>query len=168
MSLLETEYHPYYGHYISLSHGDDFLEALQKGVSEFQDFVGSIPEDKMHFAYEAGKWTVSELLMHLIDAERVFQHRAFRFARNDKTALPGFEQDDYVPESEAAQRSKKEILDEFTAVRNSSIQLFSSFNDDVLKRMGTASGSQMSVRALGYVINGHQAHHLNILRERYL
>ncbi|PRX55072.1 DinB family protein [Flagellimonas meridianipacifica] len=168
MSLSDSEYHPYYGNYIALSGDAPFLQTLEKGLNEFQDFVSSIPDDRMNYAYDEGKWTVSELLMHLIDAERVFQHRAFRFARNDKTPLPGFEQDDYVPESKAGIRSRKEIIEEFLTVRNSSIQLFKSFNEDILIRMGIASGSPMSVRALGHVICGHQIHHFNVIRERYL
>ncbi|MEM8848188.1 MAG: DinB family protein [Bacteroidota bacterium] len=168
MSLSTNEYHPYYGNYIALSSKGSLLEELKLGATEFQDFVSSIPGDKMNYSYELGKWTIAELLLHLIDAERVFQHRAFRFARNDKTPLPGFEQDDYVPETTAEMRTKEAILDEFEAVRNSSIQLFSSFNDDTLKRMGKASGSPMSVRALGRVICGHQIHHFDIIRKRYL
>ncbi|WP_422859824.1 DinB family protein [Flagellimonas sp. S174] len=168
MSLSSNEYHPYYGNYVNLAGDAPLLEALQNGQSDFQHFVLNIPEDKMDYAYDVGKWSISELLMHLIDAERVFQHRAFRFARNDKTSLPGFEQDDYVPESKAGERSKESIINEFLAVRASTIQLFGSFNEEAMKRIGTASGSQMSVRALGRVICGHQVHHFNILQERYL
>ena len=168
MSISIEEYHPYYGNYIDLSKNESLGKAFEKGAIEFQELVSNIPENKMSFSYAEGKWTISELLMHIIDAERVFQHRAFRFARNDKTALPGFEQDEYVPESMASMRSKAEIINEFLAVRNATITLFSSFSDEVLKRMGTASGFQMSVRALGYVICGHMIHHFNILQERYL
>ncbi|MEM9076214.1 MAG: DinB family protein [Bacteroidota bacterium] len=168
MSLSSSEYHPYYAHYIGLSGDGSILEKLDAGTTVFQDFVLAIPDSKMHFAYAEGKWTISELLMHLIDSERVFQHRAFRFARNDKTPLPGFEQDDYVLESIARERSKESIINEFLGVRSSTLQLFNSFKEDIMRRMGTASGSQMSVRALGHVICGHQVHHLKILQERYL
>ncbi|MEM9361560.1 MAG: DinB family protein [Bacteroidota bacterium] len=168
MPLSADEYHPYYGNYINLSGKGSLVEELKIGANKFHDFVSSIPEDKMNYSYDEGKWTIAELLMHLIDAERIFQHRAFRFARNDKTPLPGFEQNDYVPETTADLRIKKDILDEFVAVRNSSIRLFRSFNNDTLKRMGTASGSPMSVRALGRVICGHQVHHFSVIRKKYL
>ena len=168
MGLSPTEYHPYYGHYIGLSGDVSLQQGLEESKIEFQEFVTKIPQEKMNYAYEVGKWTTAELLMHLLDAERVFQYRAFRFSRNDKTELPGFEQDDYVPESNAVKRSKADILEEFLAVRNSTIQLFKSLNDETMQRMGTASGSPMSVRALGHVIRGHQIHHLSILKERYL
>ncbi|WP_435625586.1 DinB family protein [Flagellimonas sp.] len=168
MLPLSTEYHPYYGNYIQLSEDAPVLQLLEHGMKVFQDVVADIPESQMGFSYEPGKWTIAELLLHLLDAERVFQHRAFRFARNDKTALPGFEQDDYVLESRAGERSKEDIIQEYLAIRNSSIQLFGSFDEDVMQRVGTASGSPMSVRALGHVIVGHQVHHLNILHERYL
>ena len=163
-----NEYHPYYGNYIQLSKDAPLVESLKDSMQVFQNFVSNIPESQLGFSYAPGKWTIAELLMHLLDAERLFQHRAFRFARNDKTALPGFEQDDYVPESMAGQRSKENIIQEYASIRQSTIQLFDSFSDEMLQRIGTASGSPMSVRALGHVIVGHQVHHLNILRERYL
>nr|WP_299339555.1 DinB family protein [Allomuricauda sp.] len=166
--LSTSEYHPYYSGYIGILKEVDLLPTLKKGKDEFLDFVKGIPDDKLDFSYADGKWTISEVLLHLIDAERVFQYRAFRFARNDKTALPGFEQDDYVVESKSNERTKEEILEEFRSVRESTILLFSSFNADVLKRLGTASNAKMSARALGFVICGHQMHHLKIIQERYL
>ena len=134
----------------------------------FHELINSIPEGKFGFAYAEGKWTLAELLMHIIDAERVFQYRALRFARNDKTPLAGFDQDDYIPECNAGGRSKKDLLEEYAAVRESTIKLFQSFDDEMLKRVGNASGSDMSARAMGFIICGHQAHHLKIIKERYL
>lgn len=122
----------------------------------------------MNFSYAQGKWTIAEVLIHLMDTERIFQYRALRFARNDKTELQGFDQDSYVPESQAPNRSRNDILEEFIAIRKSSIALFASLNDEMLLRSGLASGAKMSVRALGFVICGHQVHHFNILQERYL
>jgi len=122
----------------------------------------------MSYAYTDGKWSVAEVLVHLMDTERIFQYRALRFARNDKTELKGFEQDDYIPESEANGRDKEDVLREFLAIRNSSIALFKSFHEEQLKRSGKANGATMSVRALGCIICGHQAHHFNILKQRYL
>ncbi|TAI48722.1 DinB family protein [Flagellimonas allohymeniacidonis] len=166
--LLPSEYHPYYAGYINIVDDVHLMSALQKGRDVFLDFVSTFPESRLHYAYADGKWTAAEVLVHILDAERVFQYRAFRFARNDKTALPGFEQDDYVLESKANDKSKEEILQEFTGIRDSTWALFASLNENELKREGSASGSLMSVRALGFVICGHQKHHLGILRERYL
>ena len=134
----------------------------------FVELINEVPENKLSFAYAEGKWTLAELLMHIIDAERVFQYRALRFARNDKTPMAGFDQNDYVPECNAKGRSKKDLLEEYAAVRESTILLFQSFDEEALKRVGNASGSDMSTRAMGFIICGHQAHHLNIIKERYL
>ena len=166
--LRSSEYHPYYGPYIKALGDLSLLEALQAGKNELSSFIQQVPEDKFDFSYAEGKWSIAEVLVHLCDAERVFQYRALRFARNDTTELQGFDQDIYVPESFANERSKEEILEELMAVRNSSIALFSSFRAKELIRQGSANGAEMSVRALGFVICGHQAHHFKIIRERYL
>ena len=122
----------------------------------------------MDFSYADGKWSVAEVLVHLMDAERVFQYRALRFARNDRTELKGFDQDAYVPESSANSRNKKDIEEEFVAIRKSSLKLFGSLGAEELSRSGKANGTSMSVRALGFVICGHQAHHFKIIKDRYL
>ncbi len=167
--LPKSEYNPYYHNYIlALDESANILETLIKGRDAFLKLIGDAPDSKMEYAYAAGKWTLAELIAHIIDAERVFQYRALRFARGDKTTLPGFEQDDYVLTCGANQREKQDLLAEYKAVRESTIQLFKSFTDEMLGRIGVASGSEMSVRALGFVICGHQAHHLRIVQERYL
>ncbi|MEM9649810.1 MAG: DinB family protein [Bacteroidota bacterium] len=167
--LRSSEYNSYYHPYIKALGGEVLLmDQLVDGRDLFISFLNDIPSEKLAFSYAEGKWSLAEVLMHIIDAERVFQYRGFRFGRNDKTPLPGFEQDDYVPESNANQRSKREIAEEYRTVRNASIALFRSFSNETLQRIGIASGSEMSVRALGFVICGHQAHHLKIVRERYL
>lgn len=166
--LTENEYHAYYHPYI-MGLGDiKLIKGLEESKTAFETFVAHIPDNKFYTAYAAGKWTIAEALLHLIDAERVFQYRALRFARNDKIGLPGFEQDDYVPESVANKRSKKSLIEEFGAVRQGTVTLFKTFNDEILLRKGTANGSLMSVRALGFIICGHQKHHLNVIQERYL
>jgi hypothetical protein len=166
--LNSSEYHPYYEPYIKVLGNANLIDALETGLNTITGFIKNIPEDKMAYAYADGKWSVAEVLVHLMDTERIFQYRALRFARNDKTELKGFEQDDYIPESEANGRDKEELLREFLAIRNSSIALFKSFREEKLKRSGKANGATMSVRALGCIICGHQAHHFNILKERYL
>lgn len=167
-ALGPTEYHSYYKQYITALEDVHLMNALKSGLDNISNFVAQIPDSKMNFSYADGKWSVAEILIHLIDAERVFQYRALRFARGDKTELQGFDQDLYVPQSSAEKRSKNDILEEFIAVRNSSCTLFNSFGDNELKRLGSANGTPMSVRALGFVICGHQKHHFRILKERYL
>ena len=162
-----SEYHPYYSTYIKAMGDVPLLPALEEGLKDMQSFMARLEDHKLTFAYAKGKWTVAEVLVHLLDTERIFQYRALRFARTDRSELPGFEQDDYVVESFANQRTKAEILEEFMGIRQASISLFRSFNEDSLQRMGTASGVKMSVRALGYVICGHQAHHLRVLEDFY-
>ena len=124
--------------------------------------------DKFDYRYAEGKWTIKDILQHLVDAERVFAYRALCFARNDKTELPGFEEDDYVIEANANKRSIQDLLTELLIVRQSSLALFKSFNDEQLMRIGTASNNPMSVRALGFIIIGHQNHHQRVFEERYL
>ena len=166
--LGSSEYHPYYGPYI-LALGDVSLaDALHQSLESISNLFDQISEEKLNFSYADGKWTVAEVLVHLMDAERVFQYRALRFARNDSTELQGFDQDLYVPESGANQRSKEQILEEFLSIRKSSVSLFQSLGKTELLRLGKANGASMSVRALGFVICGHQAHHFKILKERYL
>ena len=166
---LETmEYAPYYKNYVDLAGSGAFLTLLKSSQEEFVNFVEMIPSVKLEYAYLDGKWTIKEVLLHLIDSERVFQYRALRFARQDKTDLPGFDENFFVPNSFANQRSAASLIEEYSAVRSATITLFSSFSDDVLQSIGTANKSQMSVRAIAYVIVGHQNHHINVLRERYL
>ncbi|SNY99838.1 DinB family protein [Flagellimonas pacifica] len=166
--LSASEYAPFYHNYILSVGENDLITELGNGKDEFISFLENISKDKLSYAYAEGKWTLAELILHVIDAERVFQYRALRFGRNDKLALAGFDQDIYVPESNAGSRTKKTIIDEYNTVRESTLSLFRSFNDEALKRVGNASGSDMSTRAMGFIICGHQAHHLKIVRERYL
>jgi uncharacterized damage-inducible protein DinB len=137
-------------------------------LGNFPEFISSIPDEKWTYAYGLDKWTIAEVLLHVLDTERVFQYRALRFGRNDNTPVPGFDQDQYVPESKANGRSKKSIIEEYSSIRKSSITLFSSFDEGILKRWGTANGFKMSVAALGFVMLGHQKHHRDVIRERYL
>lgn len=147
----------------------NLLPSLESGLDLMQLFLTKeLPDEKLHYSYAQGKWTVAEVLLHLIDAERVFQYRALRFARGDTTELKGFDQDTYVPESNAIKRTRVDILEEFLAVRNATLKLYGSLDGGSLERVGVANGAKMSVRALGFVISGHQQHHLAILRERYL
>lgn len=167
--LSTNEYATFYANYIAqVSDEYTLIEELEISLHRFIKFVQDIPMDKFDYRYAEGKWTIKDIIQHLIDAERIFAYRALRFARNDKTNLPGFEENDYVNEANANKRSIMELLTELSAVRHATIYLFKTFNDEHLKRVGVASNNEMSVRALGFVIIGHQNHHQQIFVERYL
>jgi uncharacterized damage-inducible protein DinB len=120
------------------------------------------------YRYDVGKWSVKELLNHMMDAERIFAYRALRFSRNDKTPLSGFEENDYAPLANAHARSLKQLTDEMERLRATTIDLYSSFTPEMLKREGTANNNKLSVLNLGYVIAGHETHHRKVISERYL
>ena len=132
------------------------------------DNPNSIPNHKLEYRYAEGKWTVKELLQHLIDSERIFTYRALRFAREDSTNIPGYEHDDYIIPSRANKRTIDSLLQEYKALRASSIKLFESFDEDMLLQIGSANSSNVSVRAMGYIMIGHETHHCNVIKERYL
>lgn len=117
--------------------------------------------------YAPGKWTVKEIIQHLVDSERVFNYRALRFARNDKTELPGYEENDYAVESNANIRSVEDLLNEFSNLRKSTIDLFSSFDEAMLMREGFCFSKNVSVLALGFIMAGHTLHHFNVIKEKY-
>lgn len=159
---------PFYKSYIDLLGEVELMDTLNRQLANFPKFLKSIPNDKLGYSYAMGKWTVLQALVHITDAERVFQYRALRFARGDKTPLPGFDQDLYVAGSVSQVWTKESLLHEYVAVRQSTITLFNSLDEKSLRLAGTASGLEWSVGKLGFVICGHQRHHRNILRERYL
>ena len=158
----------YYKPYLQVLGEVELLDQLKNQSKNFPNFIKSIPEAAWTASYAAGKWTIAEVLVHILDTERVFQYRALRFGRNDKTSLPGFDQDLYVPQSRANQRSKQSVLAEYSCIRAASVSLFETFSKEELNRQGTASGVPISVAALGFIICGHQKHHRNIIRQRYL
>lgn len=166
---VEGEYAPYTIMYIGLLPDDGLvLKHLEDNLKATTDFILSLPEEKLSYRYAEGKWTIKEILVHLIDDERIYSYRALRFARNDRTELPGFEQDDYARHSGANERSIEDILKEFSTVRHATISLFEGFDNKALTRAGMADGKVMSVRAAAYHIAGHELRHVNIIRERYL
>lgn len=167
--LQVEEFEQFYGVYLATLDDDTVLmERLLKGYDNFPKFINGIPEDKLHYAYAEGKWTVSQALLHIVDTERVFQYRAFRFSRQDKTPLMGFDQDDYVLENDPRGQSNENIIEAYKTVRASTIAIFKTLSEVELKYTGIASNLQWSVAGLGFVICGHQRHHRNIIRERYL
>lgn len=166
--LKAQEYHQYYAPYIEILGAVILNEELENSCEAFCDLTQHIPETSFQYAYQDGKWTLAELLMHVLHTERIFQYRALRFSRNDMTELSGFEQDIFVANSNAQGRNKESIIAEFKMIRGSTISLYKDLTQGQLLRTGLASGSTISVRALGFLICGHQKHHLKILKERYL
>ena len=166
----KNEYAPYFEQYMQLvtKEGKSIIENMQDSQIEFDTILRNLPKEKHNFSYAEGKWTLKELIQHSIDTERVFCYRALCFARNDKTSLPGFDQDIFVDNGNANQLEFSDLLDEMSTLRKSTIQLYKSFSEEALLRIGVASGNKISVRALGYLFSGHQMHHLNIVKERYL
>jgi uncharacterized damage-inducible protein DinB len=165
----DSEY-PAYAHiYIDLLPDDGLiLNHLEDNLAGTMRLIRSIPEDRLLHRYAEGKWTIKEILGHVVDDERIYLYRGLRFARNDSTELPGFEQDRYAQYSGANQREIGDLLEEFTVVRQSTIAFFNSLDDAALMRTGVADGNRVSVRALAYHIAGHELRHRNIIKERYL
>lgn len=162
------EFDPYYSRYIDQVHDLGLFETLRAQSGELSALIGSLPEEKGMYAYDEGKWTIKEMLSHILDGERIFMYRALRIARGDQTPIEGFEQDVYIEHSHANERSFAELTEEFRLLRESALLLLSSLDADDWKRTGTANGVSISVRALGYIMAGHVIHHLKVLRERYL
>jgi hypothetical protein len=166
--LNQNEYNSYYKTYIDYATGIDIVKGLEQNLENVVLFYMSIPFIKHDYAYAEGKWTVKYVLLHIIDTERVFAYRALRIARQDKTALSGFEQDDYVLNGNAKSRSLANLLEEYESVRQSTIVLYKSFVSNEIKEIGEASGFPISVRALGCICTGHENHHNHVITERYL
>ncbi|MFH6603753.1 DinB family protein [Maribacter algicola] len=159
---------PFYKKYIDTLGDVELMDMLRRQMNNFPKFIESIPDDQMDYSYGEGKWTITEVLLHIIDSERVFQYRALRFCRGDKTPLPGFEQDLYVAGLNTKRYTKESIIEEYKTVRRSTIALFANLDRSKLELKGLASDLEWSVAALGFVICGHQRYHRNVIRERYL
>ena len=161
------EYAPYYEKYISLVKGNDIVGILEGQRLQMAQIFGARSEREGNFRYAPDKWTVKEVLGHVIDAERIFTYRALRMARADQKPLQGFEQDDYVRTAASNERALGDLTEEFALVRGASIALFHSLNDEAWGRRGVASNNEVTVRALAYITAGHELHHRRILEERY-
>ena len=164
----EGEYAPYAIMYLDLVPDDGLvLQHLQENWNAIRELVLSIPPEKRTWRFAEGEWTVQEILVHILDTERIFCYRALRFARKDDTVLAGFEQDGYVPPSRANERTIESILAEYAAVRQATLAFFESLHDEARTRTGRVDENRVSVRALANVIAGHELHHMNSLRENY-
>ncbi len=161
------EYADFYARYIARVPDGDVVAQLATQIADTRRALHALPAARASHRYAAGKWNVTEVVGHLADAERVFAYRALRFARGDETPLPGFDETVYVPAGEFADRSIASVVDEFAAVRSATLVLFSALPAHAARRSGPANGQTVSVRAIAWIIAGHELHHRAILRERY-
>ena len=167
--IFHTENVPsFYSGYVDHVKTFELHHALEYSLNKTIELVRSIDEAKGSYAYAPGKWTIKELLYHTIDAERVFCYRAMCFSRNDRTELPAFDENAYVPESNANALTMEQIINHTTNLRKSTIDLFATFTPEMLARTGVANKTQLSVIGLGYITAGHQLHHMSVLTQRYL
>jgi hypothetical protein len=158
----------FYQSYIDLIKDNDFREAIRKNTKQFGRLMDSIPRKKFDYSYAEGKWTIRQMLQHIIDAERVFAYRALRLSRMDPAPLPGWDENRWAQHDGAAERRWKDLLEEFKAVRESTQYLFDSLCDGQLRFVGTVREHPLNAFTIGFVLPGHVAHHINILEERYL
>ena len=163
-----SEYGAYYGRYISLVPPGPIVDQLRGQIVETFGMLRALPEPRGEHRYAPGKWSIKEVIGHVVDGERVFGYRALRFARGDETPLPGFEQDDYVRNGGFGARTLRHLVDELETVRHGTLLLFEGLDESAMIRRGTASGMPVTVRALAHIIAGHELHHRSVLRERYL
>ncbi|WP_299133650.1 DinB family protein [uncultured Tenacibaculum sp.] len=167
--LQQTEYNEYYSRYINkVSKDTSLIKGFEDDRKMVVDFFSSVPENKLEYRYQPEKWTIKELLQHIIDTERIFIYRFLRISRNDKTALAGFDQDIYIDPSMANNKSLEELINEFNSTRSYSINLIQSISDENFKNIGTASDSTISARACAFILLGHSVWHIEVIKERYL
>ena len=159
---------PYLSAYINLVPDGDLINILELNEIQTVALVGSLTREKLTYRYEHGKWSIPQLLLHVIDTERIFAYRILRIARGDKTPLSGYEENDYAAASRADERDFKEILDEFVSVRRATISLLKSLSQDSLEQTGFANKKEISVLSLCYVIAGHALHHNKVIQDKYL
>jgi hypothetical protein len=164
----KSEYNPYYEKYVSLIGESELIDALEQQPTELLSLLGNLDEEKGKYAYADGKWTIKEMLSHLIDGERIFGYRVLRISRGDETPIEGFEQDGYIENSHANERTFDDLLEELALQRKANLRMLKNLDDQGWTRLGTASENPVSVRALGFIMAGHVRHHMNILRSKYL
>ncbi len=165
---LPDEYAPYYQPYLDQVKEGTLMPMLEEQMHIVLDLLISMTDEQADFRYAEGKWSVREVIGHMIDTERIFATRALCFARGETTALPGYDQDTYIANADFAGRSRGSLSAEDGQLRKSHLFLFPSWSEDVQQRRGTADGNVMSVRAVPWIIAGHERHHLGVLQERYL
>ena len=163
-----AEYPPYFDRYISKVGDHNLADALRDSGHSFVAFLKTIPKDKYDYRYAEGKWTIKEIVGHIIDCERVFMYRALSFSRNDQSPLPGFDEDAWAQNSNAGSRSMDSLIEEYEAARKANVAFFRDMTEEMALRKGKSNGNEISVRSLGFVIPGHEIHHTQVIKERYL
>ncbi|MEJ6981058.1 DinB family protein [Pedobacter sp. P351] len=161
------DYNSFYQNYIDTVN-DDVVSELADQLTSFPEFLGRVPVEKTDYAYAPGKWTLKEVLGHIIDTERIMAYRLLRFSRNDSIPLAGFEENNYVKNAHFRKEDFNTMIEEFKAVRNANLFLFRSLTEEELERKGEANNSALSVRALLFIMSGHVKHHQKVIEERYL
>lgn len=158
----------YFNKYLGLLGEVDLIKGLKHSRRDFLNYLQTIQEEHYSYAYQKGKWSIAEVIQHLVDSERVFQFRAFYFARNPGSELLGFDHESFAEKAKLSLGSKAQLIEQYESVRNSSIKLFENFSKEELLHLGSLAGQPASVAALGFFLLGHQKHHLNILEKKYL
>jgi hypothetical protein len=164
----ESEYAPFYAGYVSQVPDGDPIALLAQQIEDTTRLLAGLGEERAAFRYAPGKWSIKEVVGHLSDSERVFSYRALRIARNDRTPLPAFDENAWMPYGNFDARSLADLLDELKHVRRSTLALYGSLTPEMVARQGTASQKEVTVRALIYITAGHERHHRRMLEERYL
>ena len=164
----ESEYAPDYQGYVDQVSESDIMTVLRDELDELDVLLARVPAEKETYAYAEGKWTIREIIGHLIDGERVFGYRALCIARGEKQNLPGFDQNDYMLTAPYGHIELEDLLSELRLVRLSNIAMFRSLDEEAWNRAGTANANEITVRALAFIMAGHVRHHMNVLQERYL
>ncbi len=164
----KNEYAEYYHKYIELVPKGNIIELLEKQGVQFCEFLAQVPEKKSTYRYANGKWNIKEVIAHMTDVETAFNYRAWRFSRKDKQELTGFEQDEFIKNSDFKKHTLSELVEQFYNVRMASISNFKMMNNNISKYKGVANGSSFSVRACAYIMVGHVIHHMKILHTKYL
>lgn len=163
-----SEYAPFYEGYVSLVPDGDVLETLRRQSDELSALLAGIAEERAAYAYAPGKWSIKQVVGHVIDGERVFSYRAMAVARGERQPLPGMDQDEYMAGADFDARTLADLAEEFAHLRRANVLMLRGLSEDAWSRRGVASGAEVTVRALAYIIAGHAAHHLQVLRTRYL
>ena len=164
----KDEYAPYYDKYVSLVHDGEVVETLERQIEDTLALLRGVGEERAGHRYAPGKWSIREVVGHMIDTERIFAYRALAIARGEQQPLPGMDQDEYMAGANFDARTLSDLLDQFEHVRRANVLMLRGLSDEAWVRRGVASGNEVTVRAIAYIIAGHEAHHVQVLRTRYL
>jgi uncharacterized damage-inducible protein DinB len=165
---LPHEYPHYYARYINRVRVGEISTTLDEQKEEMRNFLNGLGEEAAQYRYAPGKWSIKEVIGHIIDVERIFVYRALRFARNDKTSLPEFDQEEYIKQANFDSRSLIDLADEFYTVRDATIAMFTHFDETVFNREGIASDQKFTVRSIPFIIAGHESHHREVIEKKYM